>query len=353
MWIRNAWYVAAWSHEVTGDGLLARTIANEPLVLYRTGAGSVVAMEDRCCHRLAPLSMGRREGDDLRCMYHGMKFGPDGRCNEIPGQAMIPAKAVVRDYPVVERGSWVWVWMGEAARADVSQIPETIAATDPSWHMRMGCLDYAANYQLINDNLLDLSHLAFVHAKTLGAGTPQWATERPAVIRLERGVRFQRWFRGRGPSHYFGTPGERYDMWHSYDFLVPGLFIQRPAWYPAGSADRYDGKPPDEEPLFVRLDDQAVIPVTETTSRYFYAAGARSKDASAELAADMFRFTEVAFHEDKVIIEAQQRILALDPARQMLSLSMDGGPNLFRGIVQGLIAAEASAIAGVEVARTG
>jgi phenylpropionate dioxygenase-like ring-hydroxylating dioxygenase large terminal subunit len=94
MWIRNAWYVAAWSHEISGDGLLARTIMNEPLVLYRTGNGSVVAMEDRCCHRLAPLSLGRREGDDLRCMYHGLKVGPDGRCNEIPGQTTIPDRAV-------------------------------------------------------------------------------------------------------------------------------------------------------------------------------------------------------------------------------------------------------------------
>jgi phenylpropionate dioxygenase-like ring-hydroxylating dioxygenase large terminal subunit len=350
MWVHNAWYVAAWSREIDGEGLHPRTIVNQPLVLYRTGTGAVVAMEDRCCHRLAPLSMGRREGDDLRCMYHGLKFGPDGRCNEIPGQPMIPPKAVVRGYPVVERGSWVWVWMGDAARADVSQIPETIAATDPDWHIGTGYLDYAANYHLINDNLLDLSHLAFVHEKTLGKGTPQWATERPTVTRLDRGVRFQRWFRGRGPSHYFGKPGDRYDMWHSYDFLVPGLFIQRPAWYPAGTADRYDGKAPDEDPLFVRMDDQAVIPVTETTSRYFYAAGGRAKDASRNLAADIFRFTEIAFHEDKIIIEAQQKVISLDPSRPMLSLSMDAGPNLFRGIVQNLIDAET---ATMDIARAG
>jgi vanillate O-demethylase monooxygenase subunit len=181
-----------------------------------------------------------------------------------------------------------------------------------------------------------------VHEKTLGRGTPQWATEQPVRIRLDRGVRFQRWFRGRGPSHYFGKPGERYDMWHSYDFLVPGLFIQRPAWYPLGTADKYNGQAPDEEPLFVRLDDQAVVPVTATTSRYFYAAGGRSKDATAELAGEIFRFTEVAFHEDKVIIEAQQKVIDQDPTRPMLSLSMDGGPNLFRGMVRELIAAETS-----------
>jgi Vanillate O-demethylase oxygenase C-terminal domain len=103
--------------------------------------------------------------------------------------------------------------------------------------------------------------------------------------------------------------------------------------------------------LFVRMDDKAVIPVTETTSRYFYAAGGRAKDASRDLAADIFRFTEVAFHEDKVIIEAQQKVISLDPTRPMLSMSMDAGPNLFRGIVQSLIDAEAAAT--TDMARAG
>src|SRR5271165_7220434 len=125
MFLRNCWYVAGWSHHFAEDALVARTMLDEPIVLYRKRDRTVVALEDRCCHRLAPLSLGRREGDDLRCMYHGLKFGPDGRCKEIPGQAAIPAKAAVRGYPVVERGSWIWVWMGEAARADVAQIPDT------------------------------------------------------------------------------------------------------------------------------------------------------------------------------------------------------------------------------------
>src|SRR4030088_726339 len=102
MWIRNAWYVAAWSHEIAGDGLLARTIMNEPLVMYRTNNGSVVAMEDRCCYRLAPPSLGRGGGADLLCWCPGRKFGPAARCNEIPGQTTIPDRAVVRGYPVVE-----------------------------------------------------------------------------------------------------------------------------------------------------------------------------------------------------------------------------------------------------------
>jgi len=341
MWVHNAWYVAAWSHEVSAEAILPRTIMNQPLALYRKSDGVVIAFEDRCCHRLAPLSKGRLEGDDLRCMYHGLKFGPDGRCNEIPGQVMIPPNAAVKTYPVVERGSWIWVWMGEATCTDTALIPETIATSDPDWRIETGCLDYAANYQLINDNLLDLSHLAFVHANTLGRNTPQWATERPVVTPLERGVRFQRWFVDRVRPHYYGTAGQTFDMWHSYDFLVPGLFIQRPAWYPPGTAKRMNMQRPTVPPLFVRCDDQAVIPVTETTSRYYYAVGARSCDANAALVGEMFRFTEKAFFEDKEIIEAQQKVIASDPARPMLSTSLDAGPNLFRGIVRRLIAVDA------------
>jgi phenylpropionate dioxygenase-like ring-hydroxylating dioxygenase large terminal subunit len=341
MFVRNAWYVAAWCHDVAKDEVLARTIIDQPLVLYRKHDGAVVALEDRCCHRLAPLSKGRREGDDLRCMYHGLKFAPDGRCIEIPGQALIPPRAVVRSYPVVERGNWVWIWMGDAARADLSQIPATIAATDPAWRFQTGHIDYAAHAQLINDNLLDLSHLSFVHEKTLGRNTPQWASERPNVTALPRGVRFQRWIQNRGPSHYYGKPGELYDLWHSYDFLVPGIFLQKPAWYPPGTAQRYNLQPPVEPALFVRLDEQAVTPMSNATSRYFYATGARSADAGAALADEMFRFTETAFYEDKDIIEAQQKVIALDPDRPMLSMSFDAGPNLFRGIVRQLLAAEA------------
>jgi phenylpropionate dioxygenase-like ring-hydroxylating dioxygenase large terminal subunit len=90
MWVRNAWYVAAWSHELEAGQVLARTIVDQPLALYRKRDGAAVVFEDRCCHRFAPLSMGRIERDDLRCMYHGLKFAPDGRCIEIPGQPLIP-----------------------------------------------------------------------------------------------------------------------------------------------------------------------------------------------------------------------------------------------------------------------
>ena len=104
MFLRNCWYVAGWSHHFPEDGLVTRTILGDPIVLYRKRDGGIVALENRCCHRHAPLSRGRKEGDDLRCMYHGLKFAPSGKCIEIPQQDIIPSTAVVRSYPVRRAG---------------------------------------------------------------------------------------------------------------------------------------------------------------------------------------------------------------------------------------------------------
>src|SRR5438552_3769362 len=123
MFLRNCWYVAGWTHHFPEDGLVTRTILGDPIVLYRKRDGGIVALENRCCHRLAPLSRGRKEGDDLRCMYHGLKFAPSGKCIEVPQQDIIPSTALVRSYPVVEQDCWVWIWMGEPALADRALIP--------------------------------------------------------------------------------------------------------------------------------------------------------------------------------------------------------------------------------------
>src|SRR5882757_1643973 len=103
MFIRNAWYVVAWDFEVLSDTILERTILGESVIVYRTADGIPVVMENRCCHRAAPLSLGRKEGDYIRCMYHGLKFDTSGACVEIPGQARIPPSAKVKTYPAVQR----------------------------------------------------------------------------------------------------------------------------------------------------------------------------------------------------------------------------------------------------------
>jgi vanillate O-demethylase monooxygenase subunit len=340
MWITNAWYVAAWSHELEAGRILSRTIIDQPIALYRTMSGEIVALEDRCCHRFAPLSLGRLEGDELRCMYHGLKFAADGRCTEIPGQKLIPQSARVRRYPAELRGSWLWVWMGDAAAADPASIPPSLALDDPAYRLQAGELRYAAHYLLIDDNLTDLSHLSFAHEKTLGLDMPQWADERPKMLPLDRGMRVQRWLRDHPPRGFMKKLGERLDVWNSYDFLFPGVFLQRTSFHPAGTAEQSGGNEPHAPPLFHRIDEQAVTPVGARESRYFFAAGARTSDIDADKVGRLYAVTETAFHEDKALIEAQQKLIDLDPTRRMLPTSLDAGPTQFRRLVDRLQAAE-------------
>ncbi len=342
MWVRNAWYVAAWDREIEPGRIAARTIIDQPLVLYRTGDGAFVALEDRCCHRFAPLSLGRLEGDDLRCMYHGLKFAPDGRCIEIPGQKQIPQSACVRRFAVEQRGSWVWVWMGEEKDADPKAIPPSIALDDPGYRLKASQLDYDAHYLLIDDNLLDLSHLSFAHEKTLGMDMPQWADLRPRMTQLERGLRFQRWHTDHPPRGFMKKLGERVDVWTTYDFIFPGVFLQRTGFYPAGTADKAGRGEPEGVPLFYRLDEQAVTPVSARKSRYFYSAGARVGDLDPGKLDRLFAVTETAFHEDKALIEAQQKTIDRDPTRPMLGTSLDAGPTHFRKMVDALLTSAAA-----------
>jgi len=122
MFLRNCWYVAAWDSEVHRLQLTRRLLLNEPVLLYRKSDGRVVALEDRCCHRHAPLSMGRIKGDNVECRYHGLQFDPAGKCVHIPWQENIPPSACVKSYPVVERYHWIWIWMGDPALADESRM---------------------------------------------------------------------------------------------------------------------------------------------------------------------------------------------------------------------------------------
>jgi phenylpropionate dioxygenase-like ring-hydroxylating dioxygenase large terminal subunit len=341
MWIRNAWYVAAWTHEIEPGRIHARTIIDQPLVLFRTADGGIVALEDRCPHRFAPLSLGRLEGDALRCMYHGLKFAPDGKCIEIPGQKLIPQSACVRRFPLQVVGSWVWVWMGDAALADPAAIPPTLALDDPAYRLQAGQLDYDAHYLLIDDNLLDLSHLSFTHEKTLGMDMPQWADLRPRMSPIDRGLRFERWHTGHHPRGFMKKLGETVDVWTTYDFLFPGIFLQRTAFFPAGTADASSRRAPDRESLFHRVDEQAVTPVTGRTSRYFYAVGTRVEDIDPDKLDRLYAVTTAAFHEDKRIIEAQQKLIDLEPGRAMLPTSLDAGPTQFRKLVDSLMSAAA------------
>src|SRR5262245_13208923 len=193
MFLRNNWYVGAWSHEVSGDGLLSRKLLGEAVLFFRQSNGAVAALRDRCAHRFAPLSLGRREGDCVRCMYHGLVFDAEGRCTEEPGREHPSHGLKVRTYPIVERWKQVWIWMGDPALADPALIPDCHFQDSPEWASIPAYIHYSADYRLILDNLLDFSHLTFVHATTLG-GSASIAATRPKIERFDGGVRMTRWY---------------------------------------------------------------------------------------------------------------------------------------------------------------
>lgn len=335
-YVRNAWYVAAWSRDLEPNKPFGISILGEPVVLYRTESGRAVALEDRCVHRLAPLSLGRCEGERLRCMYHGLLFDPDGKVAEIPGQDLIPAQARVRSYPVTDRHSWIWVWMGDPARADESLIPPAVGLDDPDWILGHGHLDYEAEARLINDNLLDFSHLTYVHANSFGAG-PSFAEERPKLTPLERGVRFERWIVGtNGPV---GRKGDDVvDGWSAYDFLLPGVLLMWSGSYPAGTAKACNFERPNysKATLGVTFTSQAVTPTTDKTSRYFFSWGPHCQHGDEALRDMLMGIAGQAFHEDKVMIEAQQRVIDMTPEPRIMPTAHDRGVTLFNRLVEKL-----------------
>jgi phenylpropionate dioxygenase-like ring-hydroxylating dioxygenase large terminal subunit len=347
MFVKNCWYVAAWSSEITESGMTSLSIANEPVLLYRTSGGEVVVLEDRCCHRQAPLSRGRREGDDIRCMYHGLKFEPSGRCIEIPGQESIPERARVRRFPAIDLHSWVWVWMGDAALADPALIPSAVGLDDPTWSLRSGRIDYRANHMLIHDNLCDFSHIAYVHENTFGGGDDRIAKTRPKISTLPRGIRVERWSLNAPTRSYAGgVMGQ--DRWLRYDYLVPGVLLMRTENHPPGAAERFGNGEPQGEPLHATFTSQAVTGMTDHTSRYFYSWGPRACEAreNPQIPQLMFDMAVRAFEEDRQMIEAQQRNLDLRPEPDPLMIGHDRGPSLMRAVMQKLVSLETVAAAG-------
>lgn len=353
MYLKNCWYMAGWSRDFTAGAPHAMTLLDEPVVFYRGADGTLAALEDRCCHRLAPLSHGRVEGNDLRCLYHGLKFARSGACIEVPGRDAVPKAMRVRSFPVVERHSAAWIWMGDPALADDALIPDFVGIDDPRWHMLPGRMDYDANYRLIQDNLLDLSHVAWVHRNTFGRGSTRtnkaWMDAELRVTSLDRGVRVERWMPD-APTQpdRVAHIGPTNDVLTSFDFLVPGIFLLTTSYYRSGAAQRAGENLPTEEPFFSSFSAQAVTPLTSRTTCYFFAFGPWDRDPGAAQAKVFFRdLALAAFDEDKTLLEAQQKIIDADPSRRMIFFEVDKAPVMYARLVEKLMAAEKAAALAV------
>jgi phenylpropionate dioxygenase-like ring-hydroxylating dioxygenase large terminal subunit len=344
-YVHNAWYVTSWAHEIRPEHPVGARILNQPIVIWRNAARELVAFEDRCFHRLAPLSLGRCEGESLRCMYHGLLYDRTGHVIEIPGQERIPNNARVRRYPVIERYGWVWIWMGDAEQADERLIPPVGGSDYSDYVVAHGQLDYAAEARLVNENLLELSHAVFLHSDSFRYGET-WALDRPKIMEQERGIFSERWIKNQGLLGVKGADPS-VDTYFCYEFYVPGALLMTYRSYPVGTADALNGQRPDPTEAiggftgdegFTR---QAVTPLTDKTARYLYIHGARRR--GGETVYDM-TVIDKAFAEDKVMIEAQQRNIDTSPGARFVPTSADRGIVLFNRIVDRLVRAEASRV---------
>ena len=348
MFLKNCWYVAAWDYELIDGKLLARTLLGEHVVLYRGDSGEVIALNNRCPHRGALLSEGRREGDSVRCMYHGIKYDQTGKCVQIPGQDMIPPKLRVRKYPIVESGHLIWIWMGDPARADRSLIPEFAPLHDPKWKGLPAYLHYDANYLLIVDNLSDFAHLAFVHTHTLGGSEEYAYVTKPVVVeKQERGFRVERWHMNSEapPFHKKVIPDKdaRVDRRNHVIMLIPGIFYMETLFAPAGQGAEKGNVQNARE----YRNCQYMTPETERTTHFFWNYLNNFEGDDSNISRSLLNSLIEGFMEDKAIIERQQITFEEDPGFQPLAIMADAPLAHFRRVLGKLIEAEqAEAAAG-------
>lgn len=343
MFIQNAWYASAWNHELTTEGTLARKILGKGLLFFRTSDGKVSVLRDRCSHRFAPLSLGRREGDCVRCMYHGLLFDAEGKCIEEPGRKGVSPNTDVMHYPAVERHKLVWVWMGDPAKADPDLIPDCHQHESPEWASIPRYASFKANYKLVLDNLLDFSHLSYVHENSLG-GSKTIAEVNPKVERTNTGVKLTRWYLNepefapylRGYERFTG-PVDRWNIYHLS--TLSNHFSMSSGSAPAGTGAP-EGKLAPGTMVF--HSNQLITPEDERNTHYFWTYAHNFELENSELTEALAARVSAGFVEDRAMIEAQQAVVDESGDDEMAYTHFDNGLTLGRRLIDAKIAEEAA-----------
>ena len=330
----NQWYVAGFSWELK-DKPVGRTLLSHPVVLFRTADGQVAALEDRCCHRALPLSHGSLEEQGVRCGYHGLLFDGKGQCLEVPGQAKIPAKAKVPAYHVKERDQIIWIWFGSTDKQEpASEPPAYDIHTKGEYLFEGDVYHYDAPYQLIHDNLLDLSHLGYVHLHTIGGNAKIHMNAQMRVESDEATVKVTRHLPDSvpPPTYTAAYPFHgKVDRWQEIEFQVTHLRI----WTGAADANTVSLDDPQRGGFHMR-GFHGVTPETQTTSHYFWTIASNPKSNSKEVMAKVVEQTAMTFDEDKVVIEAQYRNMLEFGPKPMVDIHVDVGANRARRIIEQL-----------------
>jgi vanillate O-demethylase monooxygenase subunit len=339
--LRNCWYVAAWDHEVGKSDLFRRTLLNEPLMLFRDTDGVAHALLDRCPHRFAPLSKGRHKGDCVQCPYHGLEFDATGACVHNPhGNGAIPKAAAVRAYPTVERHSTIWVWMGDPDRADPARIPD-FSCMDPARNfVGKRYLHARANYVLETDNILDLSHIEFLHPGTLGSAGVKQAVAR--VEQVGEQVTIYRQTANEVMTDFLYDAmgiarGIPVDRWFDVRWNAPACMLLDAGATPAGQPRPHD----TGAPMFPHL----FSPESESTTHYWYAVALPRSvgEQGAQVVEHIVDGARQPFEEEDLpLLEAQQEAIGDSDfwSLKPVLLAGDAGAVRARRVLDKLIAQE-------------
>jgi phenylpropionate dioxygenase-like ring-hydroxylating dioxygenase large terminal subunit len=326
--VKNAWYLAAWSDEIT-PALFARRIADEAMVFYRTSDGSVTALADRCPHRKYPLSGGTLDGDTLQCGYHGFRFDSAGTCVSVPGQTKVPLSANVRRYPLVEQFGQVWVFPGDSALADAAKIPHAPWVSE--WWSATGCEPLKARASLLIDNLLDLSHETYIHAA--GIGSPEVA-ETPIEVERDGDVLWVRrkMYGVECPPNYAKSTGlaSPIDRWQEIQFFAPSFYVLHVRIAKAG----------DSGPGFLSKVVYGITPETARTTHNFYGI---CRDVPRVANEKPFSGQRNTVREDTEALELLERWIVSDPDNvPEVSIGIDRGGLLGRRMIAEMVRREAT-----------
>lgn len=331
---RNQWYVAAWSDELNNETPLERWILGEPVALYRDEDGAPIALEGRCPHRNYPLAKSPIRGNALECGYHGFTFAPDGSCIRIPSQATIPKVCRVKSFPVVEKWRWVWIWMGEPDQADPSTIPDhdSINVTSDGWQAEQSLTHLlGARSQLLHENLTDISHLAYLHAGTVG--TESIAAAEVEISENEHYMRGARFIPNETLTEFFadvlGYDGP-VDRYVAIDFYPPSMHVALESFR----------KPGTDEPIGEFRVHHVVTPATPETTNYFVGFSRTFALGDQKVTDVMNEVFAGAIDQDIDAAESIEKIIrSVDEPKELL-VKADEHSIRCRRIMERMIAAE-------------
>ena len=334
MFPMDMWYVAALGKEVQ-DKPLGRTLLNHPVVLYRTPDGQVSALEDRCCHRSLPLSLGTIDEGGIRCGYHGMLYDGSGKCIEIPGQEKIPSKAKVAAYTVKEQGALIWIWFGSEGNEEPTCEPPAYDVHNDDRYLYDGDVyHYAAPYQLIHDNLLDLSHLGYVHVHTIGGDAKLHMNAEMTVEAEGDSVKVVRKMPNSTPppTYTAAYPFKgKVDRWQEIVFHPAYLDI----WTGAVEVNTESLDDPERGGFHLK-GFHGVTPETEETSFYIWTQASNPITKPVETMKKVIEQTAFTFDEDKVVIEAQYANMKRNADTKWVDIHVDVGARRARRIIERL-----------------